>query len=614
MATVKVDLFQRRILIFTVVLLILIPLTYTTKLLDNNSIHRLYLSIILFVLALQLTPLISKRPIININRKFILLSIALPSIYILSSLINNSTRLLLPDIFQILSYLSLSYIIIILFNILDLKKVINILAIALTVVSFTITVIGILQAINIHVLDILKINNLGSTLVSKIFAVEFIISSCPWVLIAFRAVNNKLVKMLSLFAFLVIIFYLFILRGRTGYLAMLVSTIFGLSYYLYHYRKHLSYKKNILTILIVGFLLIFIVRTSSKYHFNPQRPDIIKTISSALDLKHTDNQDRLSFWRASVKMFKSNPIFGIGTAKWAGAYPIYNGKAYNDGNIYRNFNINPHNDYLELLSEKGITTLICYILFILFPLIALLKKSKLKITFLFLTISMINILIASFFSFTQDRVAPMIIFYILIGIATFIATKESKNNYQIKPRTLCIILLLFVSMNTVFCVSRVYYEKIYIKGIEYKMEGQYANMLGYHEKINPYIYPFDPNYMPISYYKGVGYYALGDFDNALDEFTHAAYCRPESPLINNNLGSTYYSLNDINKAEYVFLQLKVNFPNYIEPQINLLAIYTNAGDNESAKELLKELENKTITNMVSNKMIYKNIQSYYENK
>jgi O-antigen ligase len=147
--------------------------------------------------------------------------------------------------------------------------------------------------------------------------------------------------------------YLFTLRTRTGWVAASVVIVTMIVFIWKYQRVSLVFNKIILKIGVVVALSLVLAYVIPFKKEN-DRSDLIKTTESIFNVKYYSNQSRLSFWNASLKMFLQNPVSGIGAGKWPGLYPVYAGDSYNDENVDMNFAVNPHNDYLEILSEYGI--------------------------------------------------------------------------------------------------------------------------------------------------------------------------------------------------------------------------------------------------------------------
>ena len=98
--------------------------------------------------------------------------------------------------------------------------------------------------------------------------------------------------------------------------------------------------------------------------------------------------------------------------------------------------------------------------------------------------------------------------------------------------------------------------------------------------------------MPIDYYRGIGYYNLGDYNSALHSFLESSTLAPENPLIKNNLAAAYYRTNNIQEAESLYKNMSLVYPNYLEPQINYIALLANMGDDSSAIRMIRILDGK----------------------
>jgi tetratricopeptide (TPR) repeat protein len=110
------------------------------------------------------------------------------------------------------------------------------------------------------------------------------------------------------------------------------------------------------------------------------------------------------------------------------------------------------------------------------------------------------------------------------------------------------------------------------------------------DKINPVLYPFDPSKQPVEFYKATALYRLGKLDDALIHSINSEKIAPNNPLVLHNTAAIYQSSKKYNKAIVYYEQLRKLFPNYIDPQINLLLIYTETGEIEKGKELFDELK------------------------
>jgi tetratricopeptide (TPR) repeat protein len=318
-------------------------------------------------------------------------------------------------------------------------------------------------------------------------------------------------------------------------------------------------------------------------------------------------------------MIKENPFKGIGGGKWPGLYPIYNGEFYNDENVDMNSAINPHNDYLEILSEYGVIEFIFFTGFIFTGLYFLFKKSKTQIIYLPYFLSAIGICVTMFFSFTKDNFWIMIIFGICIGVGYSFNYQLSILNYEffkknkvILKRLMLIAALIFLSVGVWFKFMSYLNEREYLDAMQLKAQGKYGEMLEKLGGVSNFYYPVDMNKMPVDYYRGVGFFELKQYDKALEKFRNAREFMRYYPTIMNNEASALYMTGNIKKAEERYLEIKKLFPNYIEPQINLLTLYTNQKQTTEANNLITELSNKSINlRYVKNYSVFLKIKNYF---
>ncbi len=353
-------------------------------------------------------------------------------------------------------------------------------------------------------------------------------------------------------------------------------------------------------------------------NIDSERKSLQATILNTFDSDYGPNIARIKYTKTSFKIIKEHPLFGIGTGAWFGVYPKYNGEDFTDENVFYTANINPHNDYLEILSENGIITLLIFLLLILYSLYKLVKLSFKNLYFLALTTSYIGLLILSFLSFPKDNTSVMILFYLALALAyTTCLNDELSDKGQVKVNfKLLIWMLSFIILVTIpYNFLRFEYEKDYISAMNDKASINYSDMNEKLENIAEEIYPADPNKMPLFYYKGVGYYQTQEYEKALYNFQSALSLVPNISSILSNKAAALYSLKETEKAETLLNDIKQKFPNYIEPQINLLAIYANTGKDSLAKNLILELDNRKLQNeKIKNFTVFLNIKKHYYEK
>ncbi len=110
------------------------------------------------------------------------------------------------------------------------------------------------------------------------------------------------------------------------------------------------------------------------------------------------------------------------------------------------------------------------------------------------------------------------------------------------------------------------------------------------------LYPYDVTKQPVEYYTSMGYYRLRNIDLALVHSLNAERLSPYNPLVLHNTAGIYQSSKKYDKATSYYRRMQKLFPNYIDPQINLLIIYSETLPFEKSKEQFDELIKKDSLN------------------
>ena len=110
------------------------------------------------------------------------------------------------------------------------------------------------------------------------------------------------------------------------------------------------------------------------------------------------------------------------------------------------------------------------------------------------------------------------------------------------------------------------------------------------DKIDKRYFPLDDTSTPIDWYRGVANYSLKKMDKAFANFISAFEHNPNHVHVLNNL-ATLYQLNGINdKAIELFNRAISIAPKFIDPVINLSAIYYNKGDYENSLKTIRQID------------------------
>jgi tetratricopeptide (TPR) repeat protein len=315
-------------------------------------------------------------------------------------------------------------------------------------------------------------------------------------------------------------------------------------------------------------------------------------------------------------MFAGHPLFGIGTGNWFAKYQEYNDPNRDDAYFLESSDINPHNDFLKILSENGLIGFLFFIIIIIYTLIKLIQLSTEKIIYIPIFLSFAGLLVFSFFAFTLENVSTVIILFTAIGLTL---NSDVKHNHFIKNKYSN--LLLFIGIGIVLIIISVYNfkryesEKIYLSAMFDKASNNYSLMISELESIDPVYYPVDANKVPVKYYEGTGYFELKEYKKSLECYRDCLKITPLWPPLISNYASALYMTGDHVKSDSLFSVVIKNSPYYIEPKINLLVIHVNNGEDSLALEMIKEIDNlKFDIKGVKNFPIFMKIKDLYEKK
>ena len=107
--------------------------------------------------------------------------------------------------------------------------------------------------------------------------------------------------------------------------------------------------------LVAGGVLFFVLFTGQSYHNRLLSIGGYEEDSSAMS--------RIASWEAGRAMIKDNPIFGVGLKQYTRAFPYYSSKQV----------FVAHNSWVQLATECGIPTLLCWVMLIVLSGVSILR-------------------------------------------------------------------------------------------------------------------------------------------------------------------------------------------------------------------------------------------------
>ena len=570
-------------------LILVSPIVFSTKLLEMDNLQKLVLFILVIPGFLYLNKIKVNQEVISVTRTLFIFLLLFPFTFFTSFLNGSSGMLLLQ-----LTYL-LPSVFILIFTLYTLNKIgeekfFKIISFSVVIVSPLFSFIGLLQVMSIELVPLPQIIIPGSTIGHRGFAAEYLLPAIPILLILKNYIKKDYTPLL-LFAGVVNLSFLFFTRSRSA-LGLSILILIVLSVHIILKKDHKSKIKTLAPIIgvyIIAFLLSLIPPVKG------ERADFGSNVTSVVDTENRSNKMRMNFWDASIKMIKENPITGVGLQKWSGIYPKYYGNEFVDSQIYFIHSIHSHNDFLELFAENGFAAPLVYLTIILLIIYNLYKKSKSNENYFFILLSGLSTIGFSLIAFPMSKMSSYFLFAIAGGLALSSINEKAKVIKFSAAQISYVLIILFV-LGIFTSYIRLSSELNYIKTIEYKNGGDYENMVKQLEKVSNVLYPYDVTKQPVEYYTSMGYYRLRNIDLALVHSLNAERLSPYNPLVLHNTAGIYQSSKKYDKATSYYRRMQKLFPNYIDPQINLLIIYSETLPFEKSKEQFDELIKKDSLN------------------
>ncbi|MFK5857557.1 MAG: O-antigen ligase family protein [Bacteroidota bacterium] len=500
------------------------------------------------------------------------------------------------------SYFLLLFFIIQIYSYNEIKFSISVF---ISVLGMILTIFGLTELIELT--QIGKLNIPLSTYQLKTFYghrnlfAQILFLTLPFQIYQFLITKNQFLRVLHIVFAGALLFLLIILSNRAVWLALIFGTITVLIINLLFRKKtsasSLFTKTNskllviylIITLLFSGlFITYFTQTTEAKDHFT----NIVKADNGSV-------KDRLELWERSLKIIKEKPLLGYGAANWK----IEMLKYGSEGLISKNnitFYQRPHNDFLWVFSEFGIIGGILYLLIFISSYILLIlqiksEKETQNILFQYAIIfCLTGITIFSFLSFPHERMIHNIILFSFFAAIITYQIKDKPTIIVHKTIILKIIIysisFIIISASTIFGYQRFISESYTKNALIAKNENDQYSVITQISKATSSFYQMDPLSTPLSWYKGLAWYQLGETDSAT-KYLHEAYTlNPYHIHVLNNLASAYAQNNQLNEAVTFYKKTIKIYPKFEEATLNLCAVYFNSNQVDSALTVLANID------------------------
>ncbi|MBT3231987.1 MAG: tetratricopeptide repeat protein [Calditrichaeota bacterium] len=407
-----------------------------------------------------------------------------------------------------------------------------------------------------------------------------------------REVGPVIWAVASLLAIVLIAYNVMIATSRAVWVGLIVSTIAtSIALWLLSCRRKLvkSHSSTNAKNLIAAIFLFLIVAAGA-------------LLTSDIEIRTTDNL-RFPLWSNTLSMISDSNLFGVGVGNWKIAFPAYGlGDMPIEIESGLTHCLRPHNDFLFVLAESGISGFLCYVLIFIFVIsyiIRILLKSRDKhdqIFGLLMLFGIVGYLVIGFFSYPKERIAHTILVTLMIAsvLSRYHRLFPIKKRWKSIPYSLWMIpLIALTSMSTWIGYSRLIAETQTKKALIARSNQDWEGVIsGIDLAISPF-YQIDPTTTPLQWYRGVAHFSKDNIDEALADFLKAHELHPNHIHVLNNLASCYEILSDHSKAIEFYTRALDISPRFEETLINLSAVYYNTKQYKRAYEVIQRCDPKS---------------------
>lgn len=427
-------------------------------------------------------------------------------------------------------------------------------------------------------------------LISGTFANKNLLSSLLFCTLPFYFVGislGKRLKIICVWAIILTVFVLIILRTRTVLIATAIFLLLALCYELRQGKT----KRFSLKMFLFGAIVLVCVCAGwffiGKTDLHSSSDISMQYFYRLFDTKTLGS--RTLFWNNSFKMIGDNFLSGVGVGNWITEFPAYGLNNFTDYGIVNGTTIvtNPHNDFLLVFCETGIIGIICYLgIFasIIYQLAKLIKTSESasdKKMFFFFLAFVLGYLIIAFFDFPLERIEHQIVLLTVFGIVNAYSLK-SKNTIVQQNKFTLISFGIILLYSTTVVLYRINGEKHTFRMLESRKQSDWEHVIAESNLAENYFFKTDGKSIPLEWYKAAALFKQNQIKESCKKFLEAHKTSPYNITILNDLGSSCTALGQNKEGIKWYKKALQISENYENARLNLAAIYFNEKEYEMA--------------------------------
>ncbi len=397
---------------------------------------------------------------------------------------------------------------------------------------------------------------------------------------------------------------IFILETRSVWVGVLLGTaILLILSVLNHRALNISDKARKV---FIGLIVTGVITIGGVVAFVVNSDGVInEKLETLTDPSNRRNVHRLNTWKMSMDMTLDNPLIGVGAGNWKIVAPAYHKDA---GINIRNFNwIRPHNDFLWMLTEKGVVGFLLYGMVFFFAIriaIRQIKREKNNDSRLFILLivgGLAGYITVSMFSFPAERMHHQV--YLAVYLAALIVlSHNSQHKFEsgrfYKPAIVTILAL--TAFGSFYSIEMIRMERHLYKANTALNAEQWHEVIEHGKSARSILRNIDHDNIPVDWYLGMGYFKTGQFDLAVKHYKKAVAASPFNPVVLNNYGQLLVEAGKYNKAREVLEAVLELYTYHPEAIVNLSTCYYKLKKYRLAFKTLRQLKFRDRTPEIKN--------------
>lgn len=391
-----------------------------------------------------------------------------------------------------------------------------------------------------------------------------------------------------------------LLQTRAAYLGVLAGAV-ALSLPILAKPKLFSVSFRLRNLLLGSGLAVIVLVASFLMLGDASNPIISRARSLATGSADASIGGRLMAWSITLQMIKDHFPWGVGAGNFTVRLDEYFGGDEIDFSVVGTNWLQPHNDFLWVLVEKGALGLSAFlgifVLAFLYAVSVFRRNPSPEQAWIaaFCLMGLSSYLVISFFDFPLERISHFIYLTLYLAVLAILRQevlaigkkKSSEFSLQHLLRASAGLALIPLALGLYYCHAAIQQE-FYIqitRGV-YSLQ-KWVETVKYARLAATPWRTLDPVATPVAFYEGMGLQNCGKDLEAIQTLELARKHNPNRIHIVNNLGILYAKQQNFPKAIECFSLVTKRYPDRIEGFENLAACYMDMSDFSSAVNLLQ---------------------------